>query len=477
MIRIEHFEAFRFDLKTRMPFRYGIATMTDLPHLFIRLKVSYDGRSAAGWAADHLPPKWFKKDPDQHPIDEVNEMLQVIHQAAESAVGCEAESAFDWWRQAYDRQMKWASDQSIPPLLAHFGVSLIERACIDAICRIQNKSIHQALVDGDLGFNPAAFQDLNPFKSVPTPWSLSPPLNSCDLRHTVGLSDPIFESEVNADEYPTEDGLPISLQSVIQNYGVSHLKIKISGDSEADHHRLESIAACLRESRLSTFAYSLDGNEQFPTMDAFSEAWSQLNAESSFFKLGGTLLWIEQPVHRSKALDETGGRADQLAEGPPVIIDESDAELDSLSQAIELGYAGTSHKNCKGVFKGLHHAFYLAGLKAAHPQRPAVMSGEDLSTVGPISLLQDLAVQSLLGIQSVERNGHHYFLGLSQFPEAFNRAIIEGHPDLFQWDSGGQFAKLNIQEGKLALRSVISAPFGSAREFAPAPENRCMEIG
>ena len=44
------------DVRTRMPFKYGIATMTSTPHLFLRLRVEVDGKLATGIAADHLPP-------------------------------------------------------------------------------------------------------------------------------------------------------------------------------------------------------------------------------------------------------------------------------------------------------------------------------------------------------------------------------------------------------------------------------------
>src|SRR5207247_11402064 len=52
-----------------------------------------------------------------------------------------------------------------------------------------------------------------------------------------------------------------------------------------------------------------------------------------------------------------------------------------------------------------------------------IMSGEDLCNVGPLALLQDLAAMAALGINSVERNGHHYLAGLSQFPASTQQQI------------------------------------------------------
>jgi hypothetical protein len=90
-----------------------------------------------------------------------------------------------------------------------------------------------------------------------------------------------------------------------------------------------------------------------------------------------------------------------------LIIDESDAELDSLPRALALGYHGTSHKNCKGVFKGIANACLLEALRRQSGGDRLVMSGEDLANIGPVALLQDLAVVATLGVSSVERNGHH----------------------------------------------------------------------
>ena len=44
-----------FNLRTRMPFRYGIATFTSLPHLFLRVECEVDGQKQTGVAADSLP--------------------------------------------------------------------------------------------------------------------------------------------------------------------------------------------------------------------------------------------------------------------------------------------------------------------------------------------------------------------------------------------------------------------------------------
>src|SRR5207248_2136075 len=120
-IRIERGDIHRLDLKTRMPFKYGIATMTETPHVFVRLWVQVDGKLSVGIAADHLPPKWFTKEPNKPIADEIGEMLRVIRHALTAAAGVEGESPFDVWKEVYNAQAHWGLKEKLPPLLTHFG--------------------------------------------------------------------------------------------------------------------------------------------------------------------------------------------------------------------------------------------------------------------------------------------------------------------------------------------------------------------
>ena len=86
-------------MHTRMPFRYGIATLTALPHLFVRIELEMDGSRCAGVAADGLAPKWFTKNPATTTQDDIAEMVQVIQAAC--AFACStggAATVFDLWQ-------------------------------------------------------------------------------------------------------------------------------------------------------------------------------------------------------------------------------------------------------------------------------------------------------------------------------------------------------------------------------------------
>src|SRR5262245_43476802 len=134
-IRILEGDLHLIDLQTRMPFRYGIATMTHTPHAFLRLRVEVGDHTAEGIAADHLPPRWFEKDPGLQPAEEVERMLRSIENALSISLGLAGPSAFDVWRQVHELQLAWGARAGLPPLLSAFGTSLVERALIEAACR------------------------------------------------------------------------------------------------------------------------------------------------------------------------------------------------------------------------------------------------------------------------------------------------------------------------------------------------------
>src|SRR5438270_6789384 len=106
-IRIADGDIHLHDTRTRLPFKYGIATMTSAPHLFLRLRVEVDGKLATGIAADGLAPKWFTKDPDRPIDEETHEMVRVIENALRLAVGMKVDTPFDAWLELYGAQSEW----------------------------------------------------------------------------------------------------------------------------------------------------------------------------------------------------------------------------------------------------------------------------------------------------------------------------------------------------------------------------------
>ena len=109
-VKIHDYDVHRVELRTRMPFKYGIATMVQMPQIFVRLRVEVGAKSATGISADLLPPKWFTKIPDKPLAEEIREMLEVIQHALELARGLGGDTVFDLWRELYQAQRQWSRE-------------------------------------------------------------------------------------------------------------------------------------------------------------------------------------------------------------------------------------------------------------------------------------------------------------------------------------------------------------------------------
>jgi len=441
-------------MRTRFPFKYGIASLTALPHLVLKVETEVEGAPAAGIASEGLPPKWFTKNPDTTFEEDLPAMLEVIGHAADLALSVGACPFFDLWASVHDGQSSWATQSGHPPLLANLGVSLVERALLDALCRHLGSGLHAVLRENQLGLRLGAVRSE---LSGTEPVSFLPdrPLSSIRARHTIGLGDPLTAVDVT-DENKAEDNLPLDLESCMRTYGLTHFKIKVCGDLEIDLPRLEALAELLGSQAL----FTLDGNEQYSSINAFREHWEAWREKEKIRALlDAGLLLIEQPAHRDESFASTV--ATEFADWPgrpAFIIDEADGAIDSLPQSLTLGYDGVSHKNCKGIVKGIANAASLARERQKR-ERPVHLSGEDLANVGPIALFQDLAMMAALGIEHVERNGHHYFKGLSAWPESVQESMLENHDDLYGAHPEG-YPALVIKDGMLDLTSMNAAPFG-----------------
>lgn len=457
-ILIKNADIHLIDLNTRVPFKYGIATLTSAPHVFIRVELEIDNRTSFGVSADHLPPKWFTKEPEKSLEEEIEDMLDVVLHALKIAPGLKAENAFDLWGQILEKQIEWGESKKYPPLLYKFGVSLVERAMIEAVCKDAGLSFSAALRQNIFGIHPEKYfpelEGMSLEKVIP-----ENPIPRARIRQTVGLLDPINDEQIPSGE-KLDDGLPQSIASLIHFYGLRNLKIKVCSDLEKDLSRLRELNRVVKELIPRGFAFTLDGNEQFHSMDKFRQFWEAVKSDEQLQEFFNHLMFVEQPFHREIAMNpDVISELKNWTSRPPMIIDESDDQLESMKQAIELGYHGTSHKNCKGIFKTIMNACLIAKEKKKNPELVRILSCEDLASVGPVSMIQDLAVAGALGIESVERNGHHYFKGLSAFPKEVQEQVFEFQGDLYHPTEEG-WPALTITNGEISLESVNNAHLG-----------------
>jgi L-alanine-DL-glutamate epimerase-like enolase superfamily enzyme len=430
---IRQIDLFERDVRLRMPFRFGIVTLTEAPQAFARVRIRLEnGAEAEGAAAEMLVPKWFDKNPALS-NEENLEQLRSSLALAKGIYGSGANTAFGHFHSHYRDQIERALARDLNALVACFGPALIDRAVLDALCRALGITFYEAVRRNVVGLElPAAFLE-----------SLKPAIHIA-ARHTVGLLDPI-----TATEQRIGDGLPETLDEVIARYGHRWFKLKVGGDIRADVDRLCAIAAVL--DRLGEYQVTLDGNEQYENVNGVLALWHRMKAEPRLRRLMAAVAFIEQPIKRQNALSAD---VSALAREKPVIIDESDDTLDAFARAKSLGYRGVSSKTCKGLYKSI-----LNAARCAEWGKGYFMSGEDLTVQAGLAVQQDLALVSLLGISHVERNGHHYVNGMAGLPASEQDAFLHAHPDLYERSHGA--VRLKINKGQLAIGSLNCAGYAS----------------
>jgi hypothetical protein len=439
-------------VRLRLPFRFGVITVTRTRQALVRARVALpDGREAWGVAAEALAAKWFDKRP--HLSDEANEaqLRASLRLAIDHYTGAGAATAFGLSAATYRAQQAAGAARDLPPLVAGFGPALLDRAVLDALCRLHGVPFPEAVRANLPGL---AVTDLTPdLRGLDVDAFLAAlrPAPSIHARHTVGLVDPLTA----ADQPPgtrVGDGLPETLEEVVAAYGHTYFKLKVGGDRAADLARLTAIAAVLDRSP-APYHVTLDGNEQYADLDAVLDLWHALEAVPALRRLLASVLFVEQPIARAGALARD---VHALGARRPVVIDESDGDLDAFVHARARGYAGVSSKTCKGLYKSLlNRARCEAWNREAGGPRH-FMSGEDLTTQAGVAVQQDLALVALLGLEHVERNGHHYIDGMAAASEREQAAFLAAHPDLYRRDGGP--VRLRIAAGRLALGSLGRYP-------------------
>lgn len=414
-------------MRLRMPFRFGVVTLTESPQAFVRARIRLeDGREAWGAAAELLAPKWFDKNPVLSNEDNFEQLRRSLGLARDAYLAHEARSA-------------WAHAAPARGLVENYGPALIDRALLDALCRALGVSFYRAVQANLVGAGSFEGMDLGGFFGTLRPRA------SVAARHTVGLVDPITAADQGQ---RVNDGLPETLEEVIARYRHRYFKLKVAGDARADVERLAAIAAVL-ERIDGAYHVSLDGNEQYEDMQGVTELWARMRGDARLARLVASVLFIEQPVKRQKAL---AARIEGIDK--PVIIDESDDALDAFPRARALGYRGVSSKTCKGLYKSLVNRARCAAWGEGY-----FMSGEDLTIQPGLALQQDLALVSLLGLTHVERNGHHYVNGMAALPQAEQDAFLAAHADLYEQSHGA--VRVRIEDGVLAIGSLDCAGYAS----------------
>ncbi|MCB1066311.1 MAG: hypothetical protein KDN20_25760 [Verrucomicrobiae bacterium] len=410
-----------------------------------------DGRTVIGCSGDRPSYGWLDKRPERDPLTKLRALIDLMHAARDVWMENPTfDSLFDHWLDRHGNIMQIGAERDHEALTASFASAFIERALIDAICRASDNPLWSAIKQGQVDFHPESVHpELKGYeiaKHLP-----SRPRTQFLIRHTVGLSDPLTNADISE---RVDDGEPESLEEFAKRDGLRYFKVKISGNPEEDIARLRKIWEVIPKTPQT--AVTLDGNEAYRDLGAFAGFVDHLEAEAP--GLFDHLLFIEQPLTRELTLDPASKPwIAKISAKKSLVIDEADGELSAFRDAHAIGYAGTSHKNCKGFYKSLMNRA-LCHFYENRDGADVFLTGEDLSLMPIVPLHQDFAALGVLGIEHCERNGHHYSYGLSHLTKEEKAMMLRDHPDLYVKRHDEVF--LNIVNGSVSCASLQVPGFG-----------------
>ena len=444
-------------VRLRLPFRFGAVTLRACPQLFVRATVEQEGGARArGSAAEMMVPKWFDKRDERSHVDNVDDLLGAVKRAADAYRGDAPASTFGLFARHYTPLMAAGRAANATELSSAYGQAVIDRAVLDAVCIARGVSFFDAAAANLVGMaDSATAPDLQGFAWDRWLAALKP-LRRVQARHTIGMLDELHQSRSG------DDGLPVSLPAVISRYGIEVFKIKLGGDVAADAQRLAEVLGVL-DRYAPRHRYTLDGNEQYRDGAALEALFAHLRALPAFVLRPEALLYIEQPLPREASLQ---GPVASDAAPAPWLMDEADGTLDAFVQGARLGWSGVSSKACKGLYKSIVNRARCDAWNAAavrDGQAPSYfMSAEDLTCQAGLSVQQDLALLSLLGLSHTERNGHHYADGFGDAPAGEQQAFAAAHPDLYETSTVRP--RLCIAGGRIALDSLFAPGYAHSVE-------------
>src|SRR5262245_56129053 len=135
------------DVRLRMPFRFGVVTLTQAPQVFVRARIELaDGSWHWGAAAELLAPKWFDKNLALSNEDNFEQLRRAVALAIDAYTAPAApRTAFGHFAAHYEAQIAAGARGGLNPLVASFGPAQIDRAVLDALCRSAGCSFYDAM--------------------------------------------------------------------------------------------------------------------------------------------------------------------------------------------------------------------------------------------------------------------------------------------------------------------------------------------
>ena len=307
-------------------------------------------------------------------------------------------------------------EEAVPELAQLVAASPFDAALHDAFGKAHRINSYNALSSEFMNADLSEYLDDSFAGEYLDQYTSREPKPRMPLYHLVGALDPLTDADIGE---RIGDGLPETLGEWIKADGLTHLKIKLSGDNlDWDVERVLSInkvAETIQAARgCDAWFYSTDFNEKCENVDYVLEFLERVKAGSS--AAFDRIQYIEQPTSRDLKANPDN-KMHRAAEVKPVVIDEALVDYDSLLLSREMGYSGVALKACKGQTESLL-------LAAAAQKHEMFLCVQDLTCPGFSFLHSASLAAHIPTVAAIEGNGRQYCPGPNvkwarQYPSMF----------------------------------------------------------
>jgi len=430
-IRIKSAECSFEPVSFRVPLKFGGRVMDRFQLITVDVVVeTRDGKKASGLGSMPLGHLWAWPTSNVTPELVEQAMKTFVEESVALADVCpefghpidliyHLSAEYEHLGKRIAQKMKLAEPM---PLLAELvSASPLDAAVHDAYGRALGLNSYNTLSKQFMNYDLSEYLDEQFKGEYLDQYTLREPKARLPLYHLVGALDALTDQDLTQ---KVGDGLPETLAEWIPYNGLTHFKIKLSGDNPAwDLERVLAVEKVVAEEQAkrgcSEWWYSLDFNEKCPNPEAVVSLLKTVQEKSP--AAYDRIQYIEQPTHRDLK-SHPDQKMHEAAKLKPVVIDESLVDYDSLLLSREMGYSGVALKACKGQTEAL-----LMG--AAAQKFGMFLCVQDLTCPGYSFLHSASLAARLPSIAAIEGNGR-------QFCPSGNKLFVKSFPTMFEITDG-----------------------------------------
>jgi L-alanine-DL-glutamate epimerase-like enolase superfamily enzyme len=467
-IRTTGSELYFLPIKTRVPLKFGSATVTEVTCARVRIWVEGKaGQRAEGWGETPLSAQWAW--PSQLPHDvRARTMEEFCRGIAEGfvqfpAAGHPFEISHEFQEQGLPtllRQLKQrcAGSEPMPWLAALVCYSAFDLALHDAYGQLHQRPVFETFnanfMSRDLAsyFTPGILSydrvpvapNISFAGKYPQDFLLPRRRDRLPAWHLVGGLDPLEPSELS-DQSP-DDGYPLLLKDWIQVDGLKCLKVKLRGtDSTWDYERLLSVGRIGLANGVGWFSADFNCTVQAP--EYVIDILDRLQREHpAIFR---QTLYVEQPFPYELETHSIDVHA--VSARKKLFLDESAHNWQCVRLGRELGWTGVALKTCKTLTGALLSACWARAYGLS-------LMVQDLTNPMLAQIPHLLLAAHIDTLMGVETNCMQFY------PEA-SKPEAQVHPGIYQ-----------RRNGQVDLSSIGGPGFGyrlpEIRRSLPPPAAR-----